>query len=221
MQVLLDANLAYLAMPKTGSTSIQTALRPHAQISYHRNPQQKHMHAEYFEHFIRPYLVAIGKADVETVCQIREPISWLSSWWRYRSDDALADTPQSTARLTFEDFAAEYLDSADRPYLDISRPLGLIADQNGKILVQKIFRYEAMGQFVDYLSSRLDQRIDLSHKNVSPKRNATLSRNMRSRLEAYFAPEMDIWENGTVADTRSVVRRLGDKAIKMVPNPLR
>jgi len=221
MQVFLDADLAYLAMTKTGSTSIQFALRLHAQINYHRNPAQTHMHAEYFEHFIRPYLEAVGKGGVETVCQIREPISWLESWWRYRSDQDLRGTPKSTADLAFEDFAGEYLDGADRAYLDISRPLGLLADQNGKVLVHTIFRYEDMDLFRRFLSKRLGTQIKFPQKNISPKRAAKLSPAMRSRLQDYFAPEMDIWESGTVRDDRSVVQRLGDKAVKVIANPLR
>ena len=221
MLVMLKARLAYLAMPKTGTTGLQAALRKHAQIIFTRNPQQTHMHAEYFEHFIRPYLTAIGATEVETICQIREPISWLESWWRYRTRDGLSAPSRSTAHLSFEAFAGEYLDGIDRPYLDISRPLGFLADQNGKLLVQRIFRYEDMGYFLEFLADRTSGPVRPQRKNVSPAREAHLSLVMRSRLEDYFAPEYEIWENGTERDARSTVRRLGDKAVKMVTDPFR
>ena len=221
MQVFLDADLAYLAMPKTGSTSLHYAMRRRANISFHRAPEQTHMHAEHFEHYIRPYLEGIGKHGVETVCQIREPISWLQSWWRYRSAPGHADSALSTADLSFEDFAGEYLDGVERPYLDISRPIGFLANRKREVLVHTIYRYEDMDLFLELLSRRLGETIKPPRKNASPKRDAPISPAMRSRLEDYFRPELDIWESGTVRDNRSVVQRLGNKAVKMVPNPFR
>jgi hypothetical protein len=153
------------------------------------------------------------------VCQIRAPVSWLESWWKYRGTDQMEDPAKTTAHLSFETFAGEYLDQADRPYLDISRPLGFLADQTGKVLVQSIFRYEEMDHFLGFLSARVGAPVTLARRNVSPPRKAPLSAEMRGRLEAYFAPEMDIWESGTVRDPRSVLQRLGDKAVKMIPNP--
>ena len=221
MLVMLKARLAYLAMPKTGTTALQAALRGHSQMIFTRDPRQIHLHAAYVERFIRPYLTAIGETKVETVCQIREPVSWLESWWKYRSTDAAAAQGKSTAGISFDIFAGEYLDGADRPYLDISRPLGFLADDSGKVLVDRIFRYEEMDHFLGFLSDRLGERVTIKRRNSSPPRPAPLSKDMRARLEAYFAPEMEIWEGGCDRDPRSAVRRLGDKAVKMVPNPFR
>ena len=60
MFVILQQKLAFLAIPKTGTTSIEKALRGEADIIMRKPPQVKHMTVMTFESFIRPYLKKIG-----------------------------------------------------------------------------------------------------------------------------------------------------------------
>ena len=41
---------------------------------------------------------------------IREPVSWLSSWYRYRLREEIAGRPNSTRGRSFDEFVAEWLE---------------------------------------------------------------------------------------------------------------
>ena len=81
--ISIDKRLAFLAMPKTGTTALHKALVPHCEIRFGRAPRPKHMSMRFFEEFMLPYLREIGAGDTETVCVILEPVDWLGSWYRY------------------------------------------------------------------------------------------------------------------------------------------
>jgi hypothetical protein len=106
----------FLAMTKTGSTAIESAFGPYAQIVQKNSPQLKHTRYARFERFLAPFLAASGwpRESYEVVCAFREPIDWLHSWWRYRSREAIADPSHRahknyTGNVSFEEFARAYI----------------------------------------------------------------------------------------------------------------
>ncbi len=206
MLLHLNGNFAYLALTKSGSTSVENALRPHCQIMFTGDHRVSHMPAHHFERFLRPYLAEAGFANIETVAQLRHPISWLESWWRYRSKPQKGEEWADTSDVKFEQFAGEYIDGADRPYLGMHRQLGFICDAQGKRQADIIFRYEDMDIFRKFLEARISASLTLSRDNKSPRRWTRLSRPMRNRLESFFAPELEIWETGIARDPDIRVR---------------
>lgn len=206
MLLHIDGQFAYLALTKTGSTSIETALRPHCQIQFSGDHRVSHMPAHHFERFIRPYLTEAGFTEIDTVAQLRHPISWLESWWRYRSDPRPGEAWSDTSGISFEQFAGEYADGADRPYLGMHRQLGFVCAADGTRQADIIFRFEDMDIFRKFLERRLGFEVALPRHNTSPRRWARLSRPMKARLETYFAPELDLWENGVSRDPDVRVR---------------
>lgn len=195
MLLNIDARLAYLAMTKTGSTSVENALRPYCHVMFTGHHRVTHMPAHHFERFIRPYLAESGINGVETVCQLRHPLDWLESWWRYRSKPPKRERHVSTDGVSFDRFVSEYIEGADRPYLGMHRPQSFLCDESGELLVQIVFRFEEMDLFARFLSDRFGQNIALPRHNRSPRRWARLGRKTRARAEAFFAPELEIWEN--------------------------
>jgi hypothetical protein len=107
----------FLAIPKTGTSAIETAFRPYAQVATQGIPAIKHTRYAEFQRFLQPFLAAkdFPRDSYEVVCVFREPIDWLSSWWRYRSRGKLADHSSTkhhryTGELSFEQFARAYME---------------------------------------------------------------------------------------------------------------
>ena len=55
MLVSVSRRLAYLAMPKTGTQSLERVLTPLCDIRYGGLPRVKHMTLQTFERFVRPF----------------------------------------------------------------------------------------------------------------------------------------------------------------------
>ncbi|MEM9640048.1 MAG: hypothetical protein AAGA19_01000 [Pseudomonadota bacterium] len=206
MLLNLDGGFAYLALTKTGSTSVETMLRPHCQIMFTGDHRVSHMPAHHFERFVRPYLTECGFPAIDTVAQLRHPLDWLESWWRYRSKPRPGESHTDTSGVAFETFALEYIDGADRPYLGMHRQLGFVCDHTGAQQADILFRYEDMAAFHAFLEHRIGQPLTLPRHNKSPRRWARISRGARARVETFFTPELDLWEGKTTRDPTLRIR---------------
>ncbi|MSU91437.1 hypothetical protein GE300_17800 [Rhodobacteraceae bacterium 2CG4] len=211
MLLNIDGRFAYLAMTKTGSTSVENAIRRHCHVMFTRHHRATHMPAHHFERFLRPWLDESGIADIDTVCQLRHPVDWLESWWRYRTRPGDWEPEVSTDGIDFARFAEEFVAGEDRPYLRLHRPQSFLCDAGGRLLVDIVFRFEDMDLFSGFLSDRLGRAVKIERHNASPRRRARLSRPLRARLEAHFAPELEIWESGT-ARSATLPGRAGRRA---------
>lgn len=194
MLVLWREKLAFLAVPKTGTTAIEAALAPYAAIAFVRPPNVKHMTHRRFDRFIRPYLDKAGLGNVETLAVMREPVDWLGSWYRYRQRDAIAGTAKSTAALTFDQFVEAYLDDGRRAdFADIGSQAKFLAQDQKVIRLDHLYRYENMPALVDFLGVRLGQPLSLPALNVSPKRDIALAGDLRRELESRYHTDFDLW----------------------------
>ena len=54
MLIFPESNLTYLAVPKTGSTAVEMALRPRAEIVFAK--RRKHMNAQRYQSKVAPFL---------------------------------------------------------------------------------------------------------------------------------------------------------------------
>lgn len=193
MLVSLKKNITFLAMPKTASTSIETALAPHCPIIFGKNPVIKHISYRRYDRFIVPYLDEIGHPSIDTTCLIREPISWLFSWYKYRSRPNIVDPTKSTADMTFDEFAIGYIgDFEDFP--SFGRQSQFLADRSGIPSVKYVFRYENMQSYIQFLEGRFSEKFSIGTENVSPIREFELSSYMRSKLEQFLSSEYEIYE---------------------------
>jgi hypothetical protein len=68
--------LVFLAMTKTGSTAIESAFGPYAQMVQRNSPRLKHTRYSRFERYLAPFLAANGwpREFYKVVCAFREPI---------------------------------------------------------------------------------------------------------------------------------------------------
>lgn len=194
MMVHIPSRLAFLATPKCASTSIENALRPHCQLTATGFPKITHMHVNRYNRFVRPLLKATGFPDVETSCLFREPIDWVTSWWRYRSQDKWGPD-ESLNGMSFETYVGEYMDGVRQPYLPLGTQAGMFwGPNNTTVFADYIFRYEDLDQYEAFWSRKIGTPLTFGKDNVSPQRRPELGAETQRRLEAFLARDYEIWE---------------------------
>ena len=114
MMVFWKERLVLLAVPKTGTSALQSALGPKASMIVSDPPELKHAPIYRYNRFFRPMFEKAGKAELETIAVMREPLSWLGSWYRYRQRPFLDGTQRSTRDVTFDEFVSAYM-MGDKP----------------------------------------------------------------------------------------------------------
>ena len=97
MLIFFKERLALLSVPKTGTTAYHAALASRADVAISNPPELKHAPVYRYNRWIRPMFDKVCNAEMELVAVMREPISWLGSWYRFRQRDALTGHPNSTA----------------------------------------------------------------------------------------------------------------------------
>ncbi len=193
MLISIDKRLAFLAMPKTGTTSMEKALGRYCEIRFGRSPKTKHMTQRVFERFMMPYLRDIGAGDTETVCVIREPVDWLGSWYRFRSKPGFSRGPKSTKDVGFAAFIEGYLAKPQPEFSKIGRQSGFVAGKSGKPAVTHMFRYDNLPALVSFLDKRFGRELKLPKVNVSPPADMHLPPALRARLETERAEDFALY----------------------------
>ncbi|WP_102223334.1 hypothetical protein [Acidimangrovimonas sediminis] len=194
MLVFWEQRLVFLATPKTGSTAIQAALESMAEISVQRPPALKHTTVGRYRRFLGPWLEKSSGHEFEVVALMREPVSWLGSWFRYRGRDGIEGSKRSTKGMSFDDFVAAYLSKPVADFANVgSQARFLGAGKPGG--VDRVFRYEEIGTFVDFLEDRLGCEIILPRLNVSPEGATPLSAPLLDRLKRERAEDFTLYES--------------------------
>lgn len=194
MMIFCNSTLVFLSVPKTGTHAYQAALAPRADMVARHPTGLKHISARGFNRTIRGHLGA-NREDYTFLAVIREPVSWLGSWYRYRARAEIAGQAQSTQGMSFEDFVRAYV-SGERPaYADVGTQGHMLTDKAGICIVEHLFRYDAQPALCAFLSERLKETItEPARKNVSPQGDLTLPNGVIRRLNKKFAAEFDLYE---------------------------
>ncbi|MCX7888181.1 MAG: sulfotransferase family protein [Rhodobacteraceae bacterium] len=195
MLVFWKQGFAFLANTKTGSTAIEAALEPLATVAVTRPPELKHMPAARFRRFMAPLLEKSAGRQFATVALMRDPVDWLGSWYRFRTREGLRGEVQSTAGLSFADFVKGYLADPPPVWADVGSQARFLMHRDGTCLVDRVFRYEAIGAFVQDLEERLDCEITLPRLNVSPEAPLDLPAGLAAALRARFAPDYALYDS--------------------------
>jgi hypothetical protein len=193
MLIFWKERLVFLSTPKTGSTSIETALESLAHVAIRRPPELKHMPAHDFRSSYGPYLEARAGEKFTTIALMREPIDWLGSWYRYRQRDELGEKDRSTRGLDFATAAEGYLADPVARNMDVGSQAGFLCDPQGNVAVDRLFRYERIDQFLEFLEDRLNCEIILPRLNVSPAGQTNLPAKVVERLKNRFERDYSIY----------------------------
>ena len=195
-----DKGFVFLATRKAASTSIEQAFRPYAQVTLRGNTF-KHTRYAQFQRFQRPFLASKGfpRDSYEVVCAFREPIDWLSSWWRYRSRDELANPSHPNhgnyaGHVTFEQFSYAYMEGDERFAQGVGRQSEFIRSRRGQPKVDRVFRYDRLDLLVEFLCAKVGEEVEVGLTNASPERSFSLTEECERDLRDFFAPEYRIYQ---------------------------
>ena len=190
----------FLATTKSGSTSIETAFMTHSQMILQKPPAIKHTTYAGFQRFLQPFLNSKGfpRESYEVVCVFREPIDWLSSWWRYRSREKLANPTDPkhrnyTGDVSFEQFVRAYMEGSEQ-FAQVGRPSRFVQPRSGQAEMDRIFRYDRLDLLVDFLCEKVGEEVEVGSANTSPERSFSLSEECEIELREFFAPEYLVYE---------------------------
>ncbi|MCE6949802.1 hypothetical protein LAZ40_07845 [Cereibacter sphaeroides] len=196
MLVFWEQRLAFLATPKTGTTAIEAALESLAAVSIQRPPLLKHTTLQRYRRFIGPYLEAASGSTFTVVALMREPRAWLGSWYRYRQREDLLDPAKSTAGLSFDEFVRAYASDPQPEFAAVGSQARFL-DSKGGEGVDRLFRYEEIDSFIDFLEERLGCEIILPRLNVSPPASLELAPDTEDLLRRALRKDYEIY--GTLA----------------------
>ena len=193
MLVFFKHSLVLLAVPKTGTTAYAEALGDLATLRITDPPVLKHAPLYRYERFVRPMLEDVAGRKMETVAVIRDPLSWLGSWWRYRRRPDLPDPRNSTAEIGFDAFVEGYC-AEDRPrWAQVGSQARFVAAKGGGIGVDRLFAYEDRARLDAFLEARLGVPVRTARRNVSAGKAPDASPDLRERLRRSVPEEFDTW----------------------------
>jgi len=174
---------------------MEQVLAPHAAIAVLDPPELKHAPVYRYNRFFRPMVEKFIADDMEVMAVIREPRSWLGSWYRYRQRSFLDGQPQSTSGLSFEAFVKGYLARPRKSFANIGSQAKFLEPRPNGTIVNHLFRYENLEDAIAFLQSRLGLEISLPQKNVSPYADLTLSKETEAALRAQCSHDFRLWES--------------------------
>ncbi|WP_085309092.1 gamma-glutamyl kinase [Planktotalea arctica] len=195
MLVFWKEKLVLLSVPKTGTTAIEAALKSKASMIISDPPELKHAPVYRYNRFFRPMFEKACKAEMETFAMMREPISWLGSWFKYRQRPFLDGQPKSTAGMSFDDFVLAYMKGDKPPFANVGSQVRFLEPRPNGTKVDHLFRYEDNAGWSRFLKQRLDTDVEFDRLNVSSTEKLILSPNVEDRFRRKMSDEFDLWNN--------------------------
>lgn len=192
MLIFWDQRMVFLATPKTGSTAIEMALESLASAALQRPAALKHTDIGTYGRHLGPWLAAQTGEAFTTVALMREPVEWLRSWYRFKLRDDHEDPGHAMEGIGFADFAAQYARPEGPAQLGIGSQAAFLTE--GPARVDRIFRYEQIDAFVDFLEGRLDCAIELPRINVPPSVDVNLPGDAEAELRLAMAADLALYD---------------------------
>lgn len=193
MLVFYKERLAFLSVPKTGTTAYERALAPRADMVISEPPMLKHAPVYRYNRFIRPMFERVCGVDLEVMAVMREPISWLGSWYRYRQRPFMQGKPNATHKISFDDFVLAYMKGNKPGFADVGSQVQFMKSQPNGTGVTHFFRYEDQPRLNAFLEDRLEVTLSLTRENVSPVVPLELSADVEARFRRKCADEFELY----------------------------
>ncbi|WP_298934977.1 sulfotransferase family 2 domain-containing protein [uncultured Ruegeria sp.] len=190
MLVFYKERLAFLSVPKTGSTAYHSALRDRADLVVAGPPELKHAPVRRYDRFFQNMFRKMYDTEMEIMAVVREPIDWLGSWYRFRSRQDRVGHPHSTRDMTFDEFVRAYMQNPRPEFADVGSQSQFFRTRSNGFGATHVFKYENQDKILTFLQDRLNVDITLPRENVSPPGDLSLteetSRKFRSKHAAEF-----------------------------------
>lgn len=195
MLIFWKQKLAFLAVPKTGTSAYAQALGPIASLSIQDPPELKHAPLIRYNRFIRPMYDIVCNTQLDTMAVIREPILWMGSWYRYRQRPFLKGKPTSTQDISFDTFVRGYLQSSPPAYAHIGSQARFITPRAGTPPVTYLFRYENQSRLREFLEHRLGTKIQIPRHNASSQTKLNLSPCVEGDVLEKYQADFNLWHS--------------------------
>ena len=195
MLVFFDQRLVFLSVPKTGTTAWMSALRDRADIVVSNPPELKHAPLYRYNRFFRPMFEKVCDARMETVAVMREPVSWLGSWYRYRRRPFMQGRPGATHGLSFDQFVSDYLRGDAPAHAQVGSQARFLEPRPNGTAVTHLFRYEDPHGLTAFLTDRLGPLPATARENVSPAMELDLTPGTERRLRRKRAEEFALYDS--------------------------
>jgi len=158
-------------------------------------PELKHAPVYRYNRFFRPMFEKVCKAEMETLAVMREPVSWLGSWYRYRRRPFMEGRPNSTHEVGFDDFVNAYL-KGDKPgFANVGSQAKFLEPRPNGTRVTHLFRYEEPEKLTRFLEDRLQTEISTARENVSLPMELELSVKTEARYRRKCAEEFALYDS--------------------------
>lgn len=194
MLLFMEEKLAFLCVPKTGTTAFERALGRRASLRFSSPPGLKHLSLRKFNSEIQNLIEDENEAHFETVAVIREPIDWLGSWYRYRRRDSISRKENSTRDISFDAFCRAYMATDRPPYARINSQATFLDPGPEGAEISHLYRYEEQEALVDFFEARLKFRPRLPRVNVSPRMDLEIGEDTRAALREFCARDYALWQ---------------------------
>ncbi|MBV1895369.1 MAG: gamma-glutamyl kinase [Rhodobacteraceae bacterium] len=195
MLVFYKERLVFLSVPKTGSTAYHSALAARADIIVSDPPELKHAPVYRYNRFFRPMFERVCDVEIETMAVMREPISWLGSWYRYRQRPFMQGKANSTHNITFDEFVLAYT-KGDRPgFANVGSQFKFLEPRPNGTKVTHMFRYEDPARLNKFLEERLELKLLLNRENVSPDINLSLTEKTLEKFRRKCSEEFYLYDS--------------------------
>lgn len=198
MLVFLRHKITFLATPKTGTTAVEMALKPRAEIVFSKN--RKHITALRYTNKIAPFLEDTFGVRPASVAVMREPVDQIRSWYKYRSQKRLDGTKVSTKGISFDQFVREVVSNEPPERAQIGRQFNFLTDGKTQIMADHIFAYEAQETFLMFMSEHLQHPVEIAQKNVSPVIETHLGDDTMALLREARAEDFLLYESVLAAN---------------------
>ena len=191
MLVFSAQNLAFIAVPKTGTTAVEMALRPRADIVFAKH--RKHVTARRFHRRIAPFLAEAFNMTPERMAVMRDPEEQIRSWYRYRTGERQKGSDNSTFDVSFDEFVRDVISDTPPPHAGIGSQWNMLTGR-GNVLVHHLFAYEQQPAFRAFLDERFGEPVEIKVKNVSPQADTPLEPATRAALRKARAKEFALYD---------------------------
>ena len=182
--VFPDHKLAYIAVPKTATVSVEKAFGEYAH-EYSPDAPLAVLHMNLQQ-------VTERYGEVTTVAVVREPFEWLSSFHRYMGGPHYRGTPWDMSHMTFERFAQKYMMGQILWPEPFRRQCDYVTNRKTGAVVDILFAYENIAHLVSYISAKISRRVELGVHNKSPDGPSVLSDEAAAGLRDYMSDDFRI-----------------------------
>lgn len=203
MLVFFKQNLAFLSVPKTGSTAFESTLRSRADVIFTKSV--KHMTIGKFHAKLAPLLSETYGIHPERVAVIRDPIDHARSWYKYRSPERMgAGNPASHGGISFDEFVIDAISPSPSKAAGIGSQASFLSLTPGIVPIHHLFAYDQSELLLAFLSARFEEPIVPGLRNVSPDVAAPISEDVAAAFRAARPDDFALYDR--VKDAGGILR---------------